>query len=114
MMFLVNYCIGLTAFWLTNAHGIRGMFHLLRDISAGVFIPLTFLPETLQKILFVLPFQFIIYVPTRVFIGSYELGGITMSIPQIVGVQAAAVILMWFVSECLWRLGIRQFTGVGA
>lgn len=114
MMFLVNYCIGLTAFWLTNAHGIRGMFHLLRDLSAGVFIPLTFLPDMLQKILFVLPFQFIVYVPTRVFIGSYELGGITMSIPQIVAVQAAAVIVMWLVSECLWRLGIRHFTGVGA
>jgi ABC-2 type transport system permease protein len=114
MMFLVNYCIGLTAFWLTNAHGIRGMFHLLRDLSAGVFIPLTLLPEPLQKVLFVLPFQFIIYVPTRVFIGSYELGGIVLSIPQIVAVQAVAVVLMWLVSECMWRLGIRHFTGVGA
>ncbi|MEF3303655.1 ABC transporter permease [Paenibacillus sp. GYB003] len=114
MMFLVNYCIGLTAFWLTNAHGIRGMFHLLRDVSAGVFLPLTFLPDVLQKALFVLPFQFIVYVPARVFIGSYELGGIAMSIPQIVGLQAVAVCFMWLVSEMLWRLGIKRFTGVGA
>lgn len=114
MMFLVNYCIGMTAFWLTNTYGIRGMFSILRDISAGALIPLSFFPDVLQKIMFVLPFQFIIYVPTRVFIGSYELAGWTLGIPQIVGLQALAIGGMWLVSELLWRLGIRRFTGVGA
>lgn len=114
MMFLVNYCIGITAFWLTNADGVRRMFQLLRDISSGVFLPLTFLPGMLQSVLFFLPFQFIVYVPTRVFIGSYELGGITLSIPQIVGIQAAAVVGMWCAAGLLFRLGVRRFTGVGA
>jgi len=114
MMFLVNYCIGMTAFWLTNADGIRRMFLILRDISAGVFIPLSFFPESLQKLMFVLPFQFVIYMPTRVFIGSYELAGYSLTIPQAVGLQAVAVFLMWLFSELLWRLGIHKFTGVGA
>ncbi len=114
MMFLVNYCIGMAAFWLTNTDGIRRMFMILRDVCAGMFIPLSFFPEMLQKVMFVLPFQFITYVPTRVFIGSYELAGFTMTIPQIVGLQVIAVCCMWFVSELLWRMGIRRFTGVGA
>jgi ABC-2 type transport system permease protein len=53
------------------------------------------------------------YVPLRVFLGSYELAGITLSIPQIVGLQALMVLLMFGVSEVIWRAGIRQFTGVG-
>lgn len=113
MTFLVNYCIGLTAFWLTNAEGVRRMLLLVRDVTAGMFVPLTFFPETFQKTLFFLPFQFMQYVPVRVFIGDYELAGITMSIPQIVGLQAAAVLAMWGVSEVLARLGMRKFTGVG-
>lgn len=114
MMFLVNYCIGMTAFWLTNTDGVRRMFMILRDVCAGMFIPLSFFPLPLQKVMFFLPFQFITYVPTRVFIGSYELAGVSLGIPQVVILQGVAVLLMWLLSDVLWRLGIRRFTGVGA
>ncbi|MFC4321589.1 ABC transporter permease [Litchfieldia salsa] len=113
MTFLLNYCIGLTAFWLTNAGGIRRIFLLIRDLSGGMFVPLTFFPDIVQTILFFLPFQFMLYVPVQVFIGNYELAGISLSLPQIVGIQALAVIAMWGVSEVLVRLGENKFTGVG-
>ena len=114
MMFLINYSVGVLAFWLTRTDGIRALFRLFRDLLAGTFIPLSFFPPILQAILFFLPFQFITYVPVRVFLGSYELAGISMSIPQIVGIQAMAVIVMWVVSGLLFRLGIKKYTGVGA
>lgn len=114
MMFLVNYCVGITGFWLTQAEGLRRVFMLFRDILAGSFIPLAFFPDLIQKLFLVLPFQFISYVPIRVFLGSYELAGVTMSIPQIVCIQAVAVLAMWGVSELLYRAAIKHFTGVGA
>ena len=114
MVFFINYCVGMTAFWLTNTGGIRSIFLILRDLCAGVFVPLSFFPEWAQHVLFYLPFQFMTYVPVRVFLGDYELAGHTLTIPQIVGLQAAAVALMWGLSEIIWRLGIRRFTGVGA
>jgi len=113
MTFFVNYSIGLTAFWLTNAEGVRRVFLLMRDITAGVFVPLSFFPDGLQHVLFYLPFQFMQYIPVRVYIGSYELAGITMSIPQVVGLQAIAVLCMWGVCQLLVHLGTRKFTGVG-
>jgi len=113
MMFLVDYCIGMTGFWLVKTEGIRSMFLLLRNVFTGVLIPLTFFPDILQKILLILPFQYISYVPIRVFLGSYELGGMKLAIPQIVTLQGIAVVLMWGVSEVMWRAGIKRFTGVG-
>jgi ABC-2 type transport system permease protein len=113
MLFLINYCIGIAAFWLTKTDGMRRMFQIFRDTLAGVFIPLTFFPEFLQKVLFFLPFQYVTYVPVQVFMGSYRLGGIALSIPEIVGIQAVAVLVMWLASEILLRFGIRKFTGVG-
>lgn len=114
MMFFVNYSVGILAFWLTRTDGIRSLFRIFRDVLAGAFIPLTFFPDAIQKVLFFLPFQFITYVPVRVFIGTYALAGISLDLPQIVGIQAAAVCVMWCVSGLLFRLGIRRYTGVGA
>ena len=79
LMFLINYCIGITGFWLTKTEGLRRAFLVLRDLCAGALVPLTLFPDFIQKILFFLPFQFVAYVPTRVFIGSYELAGISLS-----------------------------------
>jgi ABC-2 type transport system permease protein len=90
------------------------MFFLLRDICSGVLIPLTLFPEIIQKVFFFLPFQFITYVPIRVFIGSYELAGNTYSLPQIIGIQAIATASMVILTILFYKRGIKQFTGVGA
>lgn len=61
-----------------------------------------------------LPFQFISYAPVRVILGRYELAGVTLPLPAVVGCQAVAVAVMWAVSGLLYRAGIRRYTGVGA
>ncbi|MBN1697447.1 MAG: ABC-2 family transporter protein [Spirochaetales bacterium] len=114
IMFFINYCVGMFAFWLTRIFGVMEMFRIMRNLFAGVFIPLSFFPITIQKIFFFLPFQFIVYVPFRVFIGSYELAGITLSIPLVILFQAFMLGAVMLVAEIIWRFGIRRFTGVGA
>lgn len=114
MSFLCHYCIGIISFWLTETNGLRRAFLLFKDICSGVFIPLSLFPGALQYVLFFMPFQFITYVPIRVFIGSYSLAGITMGIPEIVGIQALSVLVMLLITRLLWHLGIKRFTGVGA
>ena len=113
MNFYVNYCIGMTAFWLVQASGIKRVFNVISSLLSGSIVPLVFFPESLQKMLFFLPFQYISYVPAMVFTGSYSLGGVTMEIPQIVGFQAVAVALMFFISEVIYRRAIIRFSSVG-
>lgn len=113
MNFYVNYCIGMTAFWLTQASGIKNVFNILTSLLSGSVLPLVFFPEILQKILFFLPFQYISYVPARVFIGYYQLGGVSMSIPHIVGCQAIAVIIVFMISEIIYNKAIKRFNSVG-
>ncbi|MBN1412903.1 MAG: ABC-2 family transporter protein [Spirochaetales bacterium] len=114
MAFLFNYSTGLLAFWLTRTEGVRRIFLVLKDILSGVFLPLNFFPRPVQLVLFFLPFQFINYVPVRVFLGSYNLAGMEFTIPQIVGIQALATFAVFLLSEWLYRVGIKRFTGVGA
>lgn len=114
MNFYLNYIIGMTAFWLVQSTSIRRVYQLLLGIFSGGLIPLVFFPVYLQKLLFFLPFQYVSYVPTMVFTGKYSLAGIKMGIPEIVGIQAAAVLLAALASEAVYRASMKRFTGVGA
>ncbi|MDF2858625.1 MAG: hypothetical protein K0Q87_4476 [Neobacillus sp.] len=114
MNFYLNYMIGLTAFWLVQSGSIRSVFQLLLRIFSGELIPLVFFPLPLQKLMIFLPFQYVSYVPTMVYTGQYRLADITMSTPQIVGVQAVAVVVTALFSEIIYRASIKRFTGVGA
>lgn len=114
MNFYVNYCLGLTAFWLTKADGLRHVYGLIAQIFSGSLIPLVFFSEFLQKLLFFLPFQYTLYVPAMVWTGNYYVGNVELEIPQIVGIQAVATFVMLAVSEVLYRLSLKRFTGVGA
>ncbi|MBR3645300.1 MAG: ABC-2 family transporter protein [Lachnospiraceae bacterium] len=113
MNFYVNYCIGMTAFWLTSASGIKEVYTMLSSLLSGAVIPLVFFPKILQKALFFLPFQYVSYVPARVFSGAYSLGGVEMSLPVIVGCQAIAVAIVMILSEIIYRRAIKRYIAVG-
>ena len=114
MQFYINYSIGLLGFWLVKTQGLRNVIRLLTSICSGSLFPLLLLPPSVQGIAFFLPFQFTIYVPSMVVTGAYSLGAFTMGIPQIVGLQAVYVLIFAFISEILYRCGMRRFTAVGA
>jgi len=114
MFFFVNYCIGLASFWVVQSQGIRSVYTLLNSVFSGMLIPLVFFPKSLQMIQFFLPFQYTSYVPAMVFLGQYSLGDVHLSIPAIVGIQAIAVLVVYFISELLYKAAMKQFTAVGA
>ena len=114
MNFFVNYCIGMLSFWIVQSEGIRSFYALLGGLFSGMALPLVFFPKTLQIIQFFLPFQYTSYVPAMVFLGNYSLGDVCLSIPVIVAIQGAAVLLAYIVSELLYKAAMKQFTAVGA
>ncbi len=114
MNFYVNYTLGMAAFWLVDANGIRHVFSLVSAFFSGGLIPLVFFPNWMQIIQFFLPFQYVLYVPAMVWTGQYSLGGITMSIPHIVALQAFALVVMFIISNILNHFAMKRFTGVGA
>lgn len=114
MTFLVNYCIGLTAFWFVRAQGIRGVFQALQTVFNGSLIPLVFFGDNWQKVLFFLPFQYMLYVPSRVCTGSYELAGHTYELTQIVGIQSCAVLIFLGITCAMYKAAMKRFNGVGA
>ena len=113
MTFLVNYCIGLTGFWIVRAEGLRKVFQTLQTVFSGMLVPLVFFGSW-QKILFFLPFQYMIYVPSRVCTGSYELAGMNLDLNVAVAFQAVAVLIFLGITCLLYKAAMKRFNGVGA
>jgi ABC-2 type transport system permease protein len=57
MFFLLNYLIGLTAFFIKNNTSLQTVKYVLITLTAGGFIPLDFFPQWVQRVTGVLPFQ---------------------------------------------------------
>ena len=114
MNFYVNYCLGMTAFFLVKANGVRVVYQLLAQIFSGALIPLHFFPGIMQYVMLFLPFQYTNYIPAMVWTGSESIGVLGLTAPQAVLMQAIAVVLMYLVSEILYRCSMKRFTAVGA
>lgn len=114
MVFYVNYCLGMTAFYFVQANGIRVVYQLIDGIFAGALIPLSFFPETIQMVMMFLPFQYTNYIPAMVWTGSDSIGALGLTIPEAVMYQGIAVVITAILSEIIYRLSVKRFTAVGA
>ena len=114
MNFYVNYTLGMTAFFLVNASGIRVVYQLFANVLSGALIPINFFPEAVRRIMMFLPFQYTNYIPAMVWTGGADIAGFGLSVPEAVMFQGIALVIMIGFSELLYRAAIRRFTAVGA
>lgn len=108
--FLISYLVGMTAFWFNRISGIRRVKRSMIVFLSGGMIPLTFFPETFQKIFSYLPFQYIRFVPINIYLGKYDY---FMTI-AFIGIQLAWIIGAYILSEIVWSRAFRKFAGAGA
>lgn len=113
LIFLLNICVGVLSFWIIRTDGLRRIISLLLLVLSGGLLPLSFFPMFFQKVLFFLPFQYILYVPIRIAIGSYQMGDITLSVGKVIIIQALVLGIVFFITRHLWQMGLKKYTGVG-
>lgn len=107
--FLLSFLLGMTAFWFYNISGLRRVRRTVMSFFAGSFIPLTFFPETLQKIFHFLPFEYTRYVPVKIYLGHYSvLGGLGQ-----LAIQAFWIIVFYAVIRLIWDVAYKKFAGSG-
>ena len=65
----MNYIIGVTAIWTTESSWLHWGNHAMMNLLAGFFIPLEWLPDWLERLAWLSPYPFLLYVPTRTYLG---------------------------------------------
>jgi len=103
------YCIGLLAFWVERIWGIRHAVDWAQEFLSGTLFPITFFPLIVQNALVFLPFKYLIYTPTMLFIGK---ASVVDGLVGIAVLGAWTIALMLF-ARLLWNKGLKKHDGKG-
>jgi len=100
----INFAVGTFALRLQSILGLlRAKFFLL-ELFSGLLLPMTFFPPIAQKILDLLPFQYISYVPMLIYLGKLHGSGLARAI----AIQIFWVAILLALGDSLWRWSTRK------
>jgi ABC-2 type transport system permease protein len=110
LRFVTGWCVASFAFWTTRIHGILHVYDRLSFVFAGQIAPLALLPSWLAALGYALPFAYMLWAPAEILRGG-------LSVDQALLVLLAQVVWLavsWVGFVIIWRMGLRQFSAVGA
>ncbi|MCL2929130.1 MAG: ABC-2 family transporter protein [Trichodesmium sp. MAG_R01] len=108
LRFLIQYTLAMCAFWTERASAMEQLWLLPYIFLSGTTAPLEVFPELALKIALWTPFPYLVYFPASVLVG----------LPVDIG-RGLLVLLLWSaiffgLNRWLWRLGLKQYSGMGA
>lgn len=108
--FLWEYCLGLLAFWTESSTSFQEVVWLVYAALGGMFAPLDFYPEWVQRVAVWTPFPYMLGLPAQLLAGKATLaqaghGALVLT---------AWVIVFWGLRLAVWRAGLRRYGAVGA
>ncbi len=104
ILFMINYLIGLMAFWFIETFSFQLMKYSLYAIFSGGILPVDFFPAKMQYAINFLPFKYILYIPTSIFLGRFDEATIQSSLAG----QAAWVLILLVLSKLTWARAMRK------
>lgn len=107
--FLMNYCYGLLAFYVTNMWGISHLKDAALLFFSGQLIPIAFFPLVLQKVMQFFPFSSLNYIPVMIYLK--KLTGVALL--ESLGIQLLWIVLLYLLSRWLWNRAINKLVILG-
>ena len=110
LSFMIGWVVATSVFWLQRINTINTLFQRTAFIFAGQIAPLALMPVWMQVVSYLLPFAYILAVPSEIL-----RGGVTLdrALLYLVG-QAVWLGLAWVAFQFVWRAGLREYSAVGA
>jgi ABC-2 type transport system permease protein len=110
LRFIVEWSLALSAFWLTKVSAINGVFFSLFTFLGGQFVPLSVLPEGVQKLALFTPFPWCLAFPVEVLLGRRTGSELVVGYSA----QLAWLLIAFFTLRVMWRRATRRYSAVGA
>jgi ABC-2 type transport system permease protein len=110
MRFCVQYAFAMLAFWTERAHSVEQLWYLPYLFLSGLLIPPDYFPEPMREVLYYTPFPYLIEFPSKVMMGVLSNEEIARGMLATIG----WTVIFFFAHRCLWRLGLRKYSAMGA
>jgi ABC-2 type transport system permease protein len=109
LQFFTSYSMAMLAFWVLEVSTFIFILFAFEYLASGHLFPLDILPHGMEKVLFYTPFPYQMYFPVSIYMGR------TSGNEMLTGllVQAAWVVLAYFIARFAWARGIRKYSAVG-
>ncbi|KKP35841.1 MAG: ABC transporter permease protein [candidate division TM6 bacterium GW2011_GWF2_32_72] len=101
--FLIQFCIGLCAFWIGDVDPIRWIYLQIMVVAGGASVPLAFFPVFIRKIVLLLPFSNVAYGASRILVGCHH-----DDVLFYLGMQIFWLIMMLIITKILFRTGVKN------
>ncbi|WP_241191208.1 ABC transporter permease [Deinococcus psychrotolerans] len=110
LRFLLEYSIGLLAFWFEAAENFQELIWVLYAALGGLLAPISLYPAAVQTIAYATPFPYMLSLPCNLLTGKADLGD---------ALRGWLILLGWTLTfaalrAVLWRRGVRKYGAVGA
>ncbi|MCG8458101.1 MAG: ABC-2 family transporter protein [Holophagales bacterium] len=109
LAFVMRLPIQGLAFWADNVWSLNVMVRFTSDLLGGLMLPLSVFPGPAREVLYWLPFRFLFAFPVETLLGRVD----AVEWLRSMGVLAAWVGILWWLSRAIWRRGERVYSGVG-
>jgi ABC-2 type transport system permease protein len=107
--YLLNFCYGLLAFYVTNMWGIAHLKEAVLLFFSGQLIPIAFFPQMLQSIMKFFPFSSLNYIPVLIYLN--KLSGFALL--QALGIQLLWIGILYALSVWMWNRAINKLVILG-
>ncbi|MCS6860239.1 MAG: ABC-2 family transporter protein [Abditibacteriales bacterium] len=110
LLFLeLKFLLGISAFWVGSAGGFIEVWYMLMLVFSGQFVPLTVMPDVIQRLGEFLPFRYLYYFPLMILLGKAAGDAVLRGLLT----QAVWVGTMFIAVRLTWRAGVRAYEGFG-
>ncbi len=107
--FLVEWSLGLTAFWTTQMSAVIQVYYVGLFFLSGQMGPLALFPAPVQVLAQLLPFQWMLAFPVQLLLGQLDQHAIVLGLIA----QTIWLCLSLAMMTVLWHRGLRRYSGMG-
>ena len=107
--FYFNICFGFLAFVIKYLWGANMMKNCIIGFLSGTVIPLSFLPDALERVFLFLPFASLNYTPVMIYMGKYS----GAKLCYYLGLQIFWALFFFGLSKALWKASVKRLSVQG-
>ncbi len=103
---LINFIVGTLALRIYSIVGVIRAKYFVVEFFSGLLIPLTFFPDSLQRIIYLLPFPYISFTPLQIYLGKEQGWAAGRSL----GAQAFWILVLYIAGRMAWKAATRRLS----
>ena len=109
IIFMVDFIVACVTFYTVSSWGLQVFKQAMFAFFSGSLIPITLMPDVLQKIVNVLPFKSMVYFPISIYIGTIDYKEILNGFI----IQIVWIISLFIISKIFYNISLRKVTIAG-